>query len=106
MLVLAAVSDLQYQRLRGAVAPPFSLARATSWDVALETIRGRPIEIAVVDPMLAGARAQEDPRLRGLFPSLPLILYTPVMTPQLAPGLLAMGKCSITQGVLSPIEDH
>ena len=56
MLVLAAVSDLQYQRLRGAVVPPFGLARAATWDMALETIRGRPVEIAVVDPMLGGAR--------------------------------------------------
>src|ERR1700716_695794 len=88
VLVLAAVSDLQYQRLRGAVLPPFSLARATTWDVALETIRGRPVEIAVVDPMLGGARGQEVERLRVLFPSLPLILYTPIMTAELAPGLL------------------
>ncbi len=106
MLVLAAVSDLQYQRLRGAVAPRFTLARATTWDVALETIRGRPVEIAVVDPMLGGARGQEVERLRVLFPSLPLILYTPVMTPELAPVLLAMGKCGISQVVLSPTEDH
>jgi AraC-like DNA-binding protein len=106
MLVLAAVSDLQYQRLRGAVSPPFCLARATTWDVALETIRGRPVEIAVVDPMLGGARGQEVERLRVLFPSLPLILYTPIMTAELAPVLLAMGKCGITQVVLSPTEDH
>jgi len=106
MLVLAAVSDLQYHRLRSAVAPDFTLARAPTWDVALETIRGRPVEIAVVDPMLCGARGQEVERLRVLFPSLPLILYTPVMTPELAPVLLAMGKCGITQVVLSPTEDH
>jgi AraC-like DNA-binding protein len=106
MLVLAAVSDLQYQRLRGAIEPPFSLARAATWDVALATIRGRPIEIAVVDPMLGGARGQEVERLRVLFPSLPLILYTTAMTAELAPVLLAMGKCGITQVVLSPIEDH
>ncbi len=102
MLVLAAVSDLQYQKLRNAVAPDFTLARAPTWDTALETIRGRPVEIAVVDPMLGGARGQEVERLRVLFPSLPLILYTPVI----APVLLAMGKCGITQVVLSPTEDH
>jgi AraC-like DNA-binding protein len=106
MLVLAAVSDLQYQRLRGAVAPRFILARASTWDVALETIRVRPVEIAVVDPMLGGARGQEVERLRVLFPSLPLILYTPMMTPELAPVLLAMGKCGISQVVLSRTEDH
>ena len=106
MLVLAAVPDMQFQRLRGAVEPRFALARATSWDVALETIRGRPVEIAVVDPMLGGARGHEVERLRVLFPSLPLILYTPVMTPELAPVLLAMGKCGINQVVLSRTEDH
>ncbi|HTI06422.1 MAG TPA: helix-turn-helix domain-containing protein [Gemmatimonadales bacterium] len=106
MLVLAAVSDLQYQRLRGAVGAAFSLARAATWDVALETIRCRPVEIAVVDPMLGGARGQEVERLRVLFPSLPLILYTPMMTPELAPVLLAMGKCGITRVVLSRTEDH
>src|SRR6266545_3673308 len=106
MLVLAAVSDIQYQRLRGAVAPRFTLARATTWDDALETIRVRPVEIAVVDPMLGGARGQEVERLRVLFPSLPLILYTPMMTPELAPVLLVMGKCGISQVVLSRTEDH
>ena len=106
MLVLAAVSDLQYQRLRSAVAPDFALARAPTWDVALETIRGRPVEIAVVDPMLGGARGQEVERLRVLFPSLPLILYTPVLTAELARVLLAMGKCGISQVVLSATEDH
>src|SRR5437867_12979284 len=106
MLVLAAVSDVQYQRLRGAVMPRFTLARAPTWDVALETIKCRPVEIAVVDPMLGGARGQEVERLRILFPSLPFILYTPVMTPELAPVLLQMGKCGITQVVLSRTEDH
>src|SRR5438552_8355149 len=106
MLVLAAVSDVQYQRLRGAVTPRFTLARAQTWDVALETIKGRPVEIAVVDPMLGGARGQEVERLRVLFPSLPFILYTPVMTPELAPVLLQMGKCGISQVVLSRTEDH
>src|SRR2546425_622004 len=106
MLVLAAVSDVQYQRLRGAITPRFTLARAQTWDVALETIKGRPVEIAVVDPMLGGARGQEVERLRVLFPSLPFILYTPVMTPELAPVLLQMGKCGISQVVLSRTEDH
>src|SRR5947207_697065 len=106
MLVLAAVSDVQHQRLRGAVTPRFALARAQTWDVALETIKGRPVEIAVVDPMLGGARGQEVERLRVLFPSLPFILYTPVMTPELAPVLLQMGKCGISQVVLSRTEDH
>jgi AraC-like DNA-binding protein len=106
MLVLAAVSEVQYHKLRNAVAPRFTLARAATWDIALETIRCRPVEIAVVDPMLGGSRGQEVERLRVLFPSLPLILYTPMMMPELAPVLLALGKCGICQIVLSRTEDH
>lgn len=106
MLVLAAVSDLQFQRLRGAVAPRFGVARAATWDEALETIRGRPVEIAVVDPTLGGVPSeQEIERLHVLFPSLRVILYT-LMTPQLAPVLLSLGPCGIRQVVLRGVDDH
>jgi len=55
--------------------------------------------------MLGGPGAGSRAAARAV-PVLPLILYTPVMTPELAPVLLAMGKCGITQVVLSPTEDH
>jgi AraC-like DNA-binding protein len=106
MLVLAAVSDLQFQRLRGAVAPRFAIAHARSWDEALQTIRERPVEIALVDPALGGiASGQEIERLHVLFPSLRVILYT-MMTPQLAPVLLTLGPCGIRQVVLRGVDDH
>src|SRR5205807_9791347 len=71
-----------------------------------ELIRGRPVDVAVVDLLLCGACVHEVERLRVLFPSLPLILYTYVMTPELSPVLLAMGKCGISQVGFSPTEDH
>jgi AraC-like DNA-binding protein len=106
MLVLAAVSDIQFHRLRSAVEPDFELVRAATWDDALEMIRSRPVEIAVVDPMLGGARGREVERLRVLFPSLPLALYMPTLTSDLVPVLLAMGKIGIDDYVLSGTEDH
>src|SRR4051812_47970241 len=112
MLVLAAVSDIQYQKLRSAIAPRFTVARASTWDVALETIRGRPVEIAVVDPALSGtASGQEIERLHLLFPSLRLILYTTLnpqmsMTPQLATALLTLGTCGIRQVLFRGVDDH
>ncbi len=106
MLVLAAVPDLQFQKLRGAVAPRFAVARAPTWDIALETIRSRPVEIAFVDPALGGvASGQEIERLHVLFPSLRLILYTS-MSAQLAPVLLGLGQCGIRQVVLRSVDDH
>lgn len=106
MLVLAAVPDLQYQRLRRAAAPQFALAHSATWDDALQTIRSRPVEIAVVDPLLTGgASGQEIERLRVLFPSLPLILYT-TLTPQLASVLLALGQRGIRHVVFCRFDDH
>jgi transcriptional regulator GlxA family with amidase domain len=106
MLVLAAVPEVQYQRLRGAMELRFALARAHSWDDAFETIRVRPVEIAVVDPALGGcASGQEIERLHMLFPSLRFILYT-AMTSQLARVLLTLGNCGIRDVALRAVDDH
>jgi AraC-like DNA-binding protein len=106
MLVLAAVPDIQYHKLRRAVAVRFAVAHAQSWDAVLTSIRSRPVEIAVVDPLLSGEpRGQEIERLRVLFPSLPLILYTS-LTPQLAAVLLGLGQRGIHHVVFARFDDH
>src|SRR5207253_3058448 len=106
MLVLAAVSDVQFHKLRRAAASRFNVAQALTWDDVLGAIRGRPVELAVVDPLLAGdARSQEIERLRVLFPSLPLILYT-TLTPQTAGVLLALGQRGIQHVVFANYDDH
>ncbi|MBI1967755.1 MAG: helix-turn-helix domain-containing protein [Gemmatimonadetes bacterium] len=106
MLVLAAVPEIQYLRLRRATARRFAFAHVRSWDEALLTIRTRPVELAVADPLLPGeARGQEIGRLRMLFPSLPLILYT-TLTPQIASVLLALGHQGIRHVVFARFDDH
>ena len=80
--------------------------RAESWSEVLAGIRARPVELAVLDPTLAGEpRAQELERLRLLFPSLPLILYT-ALTPQLAAVLLALGQRGIRHVIFLRYDDH
>ena len=72
----------------------------------LDSIRSRPVEIAVVDPLLSGEpRGQEIERLRVLFPSLPLILYT-ALTPQVAAVLLGLGQRGIHHVVFARFDDH
>jgi AraC-like DNA-binding protein len=106
MLILAAVPDLQLLRLRRAAAARFTLARAATWADALAVIRSRPVELAVVDPLLAGeSRTQEIERLRVLFPSLPLVLYT-TLTPQTAGVLLTLGQRGIEHVVFARYDDH
>jgi AraC-like DNA-binding protein len=106
MLVLAAVPELQYHKLRRAAAVRFPLAHARTWDDALATIRGRPVELAVVDPLLMCVpSATEIERLRRLFPSLPLILYT-TLSPETAAVLLQLGQTGIRDMVLFRYDDH
>src|SRR2546430_17660814 len=95
MLVLAAVPDLQLHRLRRAAGLRFALAHARTWDDAVTTIRTRPVELAVVDPLLAGSpSATEISRLRRPFPSPPLAPY-PTPSPPVAALLLALGPRAI-----------
>ena len=106
MLVLAAVSGIQFHKLRRAAAVRFAVVHAPSWDAVLATIRSRPVELAVVDPLLTGtASDREIERLRVLFPSLPLILYTS-LTPQTAAVLLALGQRGIRRVVFTRYDDH
>src|SRR5207237_1335104 len=106
MLVLAAVPEVQLHKLRRAAGLRFALAHACSWDDALTTIRTRPVELAVVDPLLAGGdSATEISRLRVLFPSLPLALYT-TLSPAIAAVLLALGQSGIHHVVFARYDDH
>lgn len=106
MLVLGAVPTTQFHKLRRAAAPRFPVAPAPSWDVALATIRTRPVELAVVDPELEGcATSHEIRRLRLLFPSLPLVLYTS-LSPATATVMLALGQTGINAAVFSRVDDH
>jgi AraC-like DNA-binding protein len=106
MLVLAAVPEVQHQKLRRAIAARFPVVHARTWDEALTAIRARPVELAVVDPLLSGtASAQEIERLRRLFPSLPLLLYTS-LSPATASALLALGNAGIREVIIFRHDDH
>lgn len=106
MLVLGAIPDVQYHKLRRAAAGRFSFVRALEWGQVLEIIRDRPVELAVLDPLLGGeAKSHEIERLRQLFPSLPLILYT-TLTPELAGVLLTLGKRGVREVIFARLDDH
>ena len=106
MLVLAAVPVIQFHKLRRAAAPRFPVVYARDWADALAVIRARPVELAAVDPQLEGsASAHEIERLRMLFPSLPLIVYT-ALSPATGAVLLALGQTGIRAVVFTRIDDH
>ena len=97
MLALAAVPDQLLPRLQFAANGRFRFVAARSWDETLAAILTKPLELGVLDPALDGrARSQEIERLRVLFPSFPLILYTN-FTPAVAPVLLRLGQVGVRQ---------
>ena len=72
---------------------------------AVDAIRAKPVEMAVVDPLLGGeARAHGIERIRLLFPSLPLLIYTE-LAPATAAVLLQLGRAGIRRVVFQRFED-
>lgn len=106
MLVLAAVRSLLATRLRRAAQHRFEFHAVDCWEAAVDAILRQPLEMAVADPGLSGKiRAQEIERIRVLFPSLPIILYT-TLSPDLAPTLLRLGQAGVRNVVIAQHDDH
>ena len=106
MLVAAAVPNDLAQRLRHAAGRRFAFEAARGWDAVLASILRQPVEMAVIDPALEGPpRAHEIERLKLLFPSLPVLLYTR-LTPTMGPVLLRLGKAGVRQILLAGHDDH
>ena len=78
----------------------------STWPEAVEAIRAKPVEMAVVDPLLGGPapRTHGIGRLRQFFPSLPLLVYTE-LAPATAGVLLELGSAGIRRVVVHRFED-
>ena len=104
-LLLAAVPPERLLRLRSVDPDRYQWVTGNGWPDVVDTIRAKPVEMAVVDPLLGGqARAHGIERLRLLFPSLPLLVYTE-LAPATASVLLQLGRSGIRRVVFHRFED-
>ena len=104
-LLLAAVPAERLLRLRVLDPDRYQWVSGTGWPEAVDAIRAKPVEMAVVDPLLGGeARAHGIERIRLLFPSLPLLIYTE-LAPATASVLLQLGRAGIRRVVFHRFED-
>jgi AraC-like DNA-binding protein len=105
-LLLAAVPAERLFRLRSLDPERFVWEAVATWPEAVEAIRGKPVEMAVVDPLLGGStpRTHGIGRLRQFFPSLPLLVYTE-LAPATAGVLLELGSAGIRRVVVHRFED-
>jgi AraC-like DNA-binding protein len=106
MLILAVVPHARLHQLRTADPKLYTFVALPSWADVDDTIRHRPVELVVVDPASGGEfRTREVERLRVLFPSLPVVIYT-TLTPE-APGLLLeLGRIGIRRVILARFDDN
>jgi AraC-like DNA-binding protein len=106
MLILAVVPNARLHQLRTADPKLYTFIALPSWADVDDTIRHRPVEMVVVDPASGGEfRTREVERLRVLFPSLPVLIYT-TLTPE-APGLLLeLGRIGIRRVILARFDDN
>ena len=104
-LLLAAVPPERLLRLRSVDPERYQWVTGNGWPDVVDTIRAKPVEMVVVDPLLGGqARAHGIERLRLLFPSLPLLVYTE-LAPATASVLLQLGRSGIRRVVFHRFED-
>ena len=104
-LLLAAVPTERLLRLRMLDPDRYQWVSGSGWPEVVDAIRAKPVEMAVVDPLLGGeARAHGIERVRLLFPSLPLLVYTE-LAPATAAVLLQLGRSGITRVVFHRFED-
>lgn len=103
-MILAAVPADRLGMLRAA-GDEFVVVPAGTWEKAFDAIRLRPVDMAVVDPRLGGEpRAYEVERIRLLFPSLPLMLYT-TLEPATAGTLLDLGRSGVRRALFHRFDD-
>ncbi len=105
-LLLAAVPGERLFRLRTLDPDRFAWDSVSTWHDAVDVIRAKPVDMAVVDPLLGGIhpRAHGIERLRQFFPSLPLMVYTE-LTPATARVFLELGRAGIRRVVVHRFED-
>jgi AraC-like DNA-binding protein len=105
-LLLAAVPAERLFRLRSLDPQRFVWEAVNTWPEAVEAIRARPVQMAVVDPLLGSAvpRTHGISRIRQFFPSLPLLVYTE-LAPATAGVLLELGRAGIRRVIVHRFED-
>lgn len=93
-------------RLRTLDPDRFVWEAVSTWPEAVEAIRAKPIQMAVVDPLLGTTTPKTHGigRLRQFFPSLPLLVYTE-LAPATAGVLLDLGRAGIRRVIVHRFED-
>ena len=105
MLILAIVPGVRMHHLRTAETKLYTFVGLPPSVDVVDVIRHQPVEMAVLDPAFGGhLQTREIERLRVLFPSLPMLIYTS-LTPEMPSLLLELGRIGIRRVILARFDD-
>ncbi len=105
MVILAALPENQLKVLKAATGSDYEFVVARDAESVVSCIRSRAVEIAVVDPVgLPAVGVYQIERVRRLFPSLPILIYT-ALVPEIAEVLLAVGQVGIRRALFARFDD-
>lgn len=103
--ILALLAPSRWARLQVVRDTGFVLEAETSWVRAFARVRSGGVDLVIVDPLREGAPGTgEIERLRALYPSLPLLVYT-ALTPDVATSLLVLGRLQVRRVLFERYDD-
>lgn len=106
MEVVARLTASLLAQLRIVVGHEHTLVAVDNWGELDTAIRGRPIDVAVVDPRLDGSvQSEEIQTLLVQYPSLPVVLYTS-LTPETLRVTVELARYGLPQVVLRGFDDE
>ncbi len=106
MIVLACIAASRLERLRAALPAPHALHAAADWAEVERFVRGRAVDVAVVDPAITVEDPDPGPilALRARFRSLPFVVYS-TLDASTASALAILGRAGLDEMLFEGIDD-
>ena len=106
MEVVAHLSLPLVAHLRVVLAHQHTLTPVTGWPMLEDTLRRRPIDVVVLDPVGPGEiRVGEVRQLRRKYPSVPVVVYT-VLSPAAMRAMMDLASSGVEHVVLHRMDDE
>lgn len=102
--VVTAVPGHHMGPLRTAEPDRYEFHSIREWTELADAVRNWPVEMAVVDPRWRSGGLDTLERLRIMFPSLPILIYTG-LTPDTAGDLLVLAGLGIQRALFCELDD-
>lgn len=106
MEVAARLPSFLASHLRIVLGHEHVLTSCEDWSALHETVRNRPVDVAVIDPRATGVvETIEVQALLGRYPTVPVVIYT-TLTPETLMATVELAKHGVQHVVLRGFDDE